>query len=466
MKKYLGIVLVGAIAAFGVGCTDDSSDNGGTGGNGTGNTGGDGGAQANPCQDAGGDGVVLIDGVTVEGVGEIQEDTIFEAGCTFILTREIYVTQGAELEIEAGTEIQGDAQSALIITTEGSIMAEGTAEEPIVFTSSALETEREPGQWGGVVLLGEARLSWGDTTCDGELGECVGSIEGISPDNPRGQFGGNDDSDDCGTLRYVRIEYAGSVFGEDNELNGLTVGGCGSETELSYVQVHRGLDDGIEFFGGTAPLDHAVITIPGDDGLDWDQGWRGTGEFIIVHHANSTSSSPNGIEADNFGDGDNNREPRSAPTITYMTVIGDGRPEGSGIVQRVGTWGVLDEVVVVDFGGAGYDMRNGAWAADGGWPTGIVITNSCFNNNGEDWPVDDNDESDAGGDFFDEPDELGADGLGNFAGLDPELGDVTGAARGGDPDYTVSAEECTGALGENQEKWYEPWTDFPVGAAN
>ena len=273
MNRYIGIVLAGSLVAASAGLVGCGSDGGtgGTGGTaGTGGTGG-GGMVANPCQDNGGSGIVEITS------DEITEDTVFEAACTFILTTETYVV-GAELSIEAGTEIQGDQGSALIVTNTARIDAQGTSAAPILFTSSALPSEAAPGDWGGVVLLGLARLSWGDTTCDGEAGECVGSVEGIAPGNPRGAFGGDDDTHDCGTMQYVRIEYAGFQFGNDNELNGLTVGGCGDQTTLSYIQVHRGLDDGVEFFGGTAPIDHLIVTGPGDDGLDWDQGWRETTE--------------------------------------------------------------------------------------------------------------------------------------------------------------------------------------------
>ncbi|MGB5811111.1 MAG: hypothetical protein WBG86_11310 [Polyangiales bacterium] len=469
MKKYLGLTLATMVLAAGAsvaGCGDDSGS-GGTGGSPDGN---------NPCQDAGGSGEVQI---TVE---EITADQVWESACTFILTQETYVTNGAELTIEAGTQVLGDNQSALVITTEGTISAIGTVDEPIVFTSSRPAAAAQPGDWGGVVLLGTGRLSFGDTPCDGEAGECVGSIEGISPDNPRGAFGGNDDTHDCGTMRYVRIEYAGSVFGDDNELNSLTVGGCGDQTDLSYIQTHRGLDDGVEFFGGTASIDHMIVTGTGDDGLDWDQGWRGDADFVIVHHFASTTSSPNGIEADNNGSGDNNVEPRSAPNVTNATIIGDGRPEGSGVVTRVGTWGVLNGLVVVDFGGAGYDMRNGAWSVAGGWPTGIVVNGSCFDNNSPNYPVDANadplcdpvetdcnDEADAqDGTYFAE-DELLAVAERNNSEADPGLGDFSTAATGGSPppDYSVSNAACQGGLGGvDGDDWTATWTAYPTGAAN
>ncbi|MBT8450588.1 MAG: hypothetical protein KJO40_01350 [Deltaproteobacteria bacterium] len=471
MRKHVRFILASAIAlamAGAVGCSSDGGGGaagaGGSGGTaGTGGSGG-GGIVANPCQDNGGSGEIeILD-------EEITEDTLFEAACTYILTQETYV-RDAEIEIEPGTMVLGDQGSALIVTTTGRIEAAGTAEDPIVFTSSALPSEAAAGDWGGVVLLGLARLSWGDTPCDGEAGECVGSIEGIAPGNPRGAFGGDDDTHDCGTLRYVRIEYAGFQFGNDNELNSLTVGGCGDQTELSYIQAHRGLDDGVEFFGGTAPIDHMIVTGTGDDGLDWDQGYRGTVDDFIIHHFSSTTTSPNGIEADNQGSGDNNVQPRSAPQLTNGTIIGDGRIEGSGVVTRVGTWGTMNGLVVVGFGGAGYDMRNGAWSLAGGWPDGILVENSCFDGNGENYPVDDNDPKDdsvsGGADFFDEPTLL-ADAARNNVEADPGLGDFSTAATGGSPapDYSLSNASCLGAFGgPSGTDWTAGWTAYPEGAA-
>jgi len=460
MTRHLRVLLIVALIAIDASVAGCGSDDGGTGG--TGGTG----LGPNPCQGNGGSGQVEI---TVE---EITQDTLFESSCNYILTRDTYVI-GAEITIEPGTLFGGDQGSALIITATGKINAVGTKDEPIVFTSASLPSEAQAGAWGGVVLLGRARLSWGDTPCNGEAGECVGSIEGISTDNPRGRFGGNDDTHDCGTMRYVRVEYAGAVFGPDNELNGLTVGGCGDQTELSYIQIHRGLDDGVEFFGGTAPIDHVIVTGPGDDGLDWDQGYRGTIDNFIVHHFSSSTTSPNGVEADNYGSGDNNVQPRSAPQLTNGTIIGDGRTEGSGVVTRVGTWGILDGLVVVGFGGKGFDMRNGAWSVAGGWPDGIVVSNSCFDGNGENYPVDEDDAKDssaAGGtaDFFDEPMLLSDAARNNFE-EDPGLGNFSTAATGGSPapDYSLTNDNCLGAFGGTAgADWTADWTAYPVGAAD
>lgn len=458
MRKYMGAILVGAMLAFGPGCGDD--DNGG----GTGGTGGSGG-EIDLCAANGGSGQVLIN------TEEITQDTRLTADCTYVLTREVYVV-GATLSIEAGVTVLGNNGSALIITTSGQIDAQGNASEPIVMTSSRPDGERQTGDWGGLVLLGEARLSWGNEQCDGTAGECVANIEGLPATEGRGEFGGNDDSHDCGTVRYTRIEFAGFRFGQDNELNGLTVGGCGSETTLEYIQVHRGLDDGVEFFGGTADIQYVIVSGTGDDGIDWDQGYTGSVMNFIVHHFAGSSDDPRGIEADNFRD-NNDVEPRSAPQVMNGTLVAtEGTSNQQGIVLRRGTWGQLDGLVVSGWARAGIDIRDGAWDESGGWPTGLLVENSCFNANSPNFPVDSpdcsvadpddcNDESAQNpGTYF--PEDTNMPAQGNLE-VDPGLGDFSGAVDGSaTPDYSVSNGSCAGAFAPSGTDWTTGWTAFPA----
>ena len=312
---------------------------------------------------------------------------------------------------------------------------------------------------------------------------CTRQVEGISGDEPRARYGGDDDAHDCGSLEYVRIEFAGFDLAENDELNGLTVGGCGTQTTLDYIQVHRGLDDAVEFFGGTASISHLVASGMGDDGLDWDTGWRGDADDVIIHHFASSTGSPNGIEADNNEDS-NNTEPRSAPNVTNVTIIGDGSrggtaADGWGIVHRVGSWGVLSGLVVEGFGAGGYDMRNGAWSVPGGWPSGIVVENSCFDNIGPNYPADTNDEAETDEmvcmgncltGLFDEPTQLAdaarsnteaASGL-DFAAIRPAC---TGT---GTPDYAITNTACLGAFGGvgSDNDWTTGWTAYPAGSQN
>ncbi len=163
--------------------------------------------------------------------------------------------------------MKGNADTSLVVTTTARLEAVGTAAAPIVFTSNEPVGQRGPGNWGGIVLLGNAPLNV-------EGGS--ESIEGFPAGAERTVYGGADAAHDFGTLKYARVEFAGFELERDNELNALTVGGCGTGTEIDYVQVHLGADDGVEMFGGTADLRHIVITQPDDDGLDWDFGWTGT----------------------------------------------------------------------------------------------------------------------------------------------------------------------------------------------
>ena len=460
MIKYIGLVLVGAMVAFGAGCGDDSNGTGGTGGTagmgGTGGTGG--GGVVNPIECDSPD-----DPVDLEG--SYTENRTMLSTCTYRLVTETFIESGT-MFIQPGTTIIGNTEGAFIVTTGGRVVAEGTADAPIVFTSSAPVGERSPGDWGGFVMLGTARInsSRGGAACDGEAGNCQANIEGLSTGEARGLYGGNDDAHDCGSLRYVRVEFAGRVVGANNELNSVTVAGCGTETTLSFVQAHRGLDDAFEFFGGKPVSDHLLATGMGDDGLDWDNGYTGTVDQVIVHGFAPATDDPRGFETDN-DENNNDALPRSAPIINYGTVVNTAEASDRGIVNRRGTWGQQSDLIVVGWPNAGYDMRDSGWAEEGGWPTGIFVRDSCFFDNNPNYPVDFNDPEncDPQTDCFPEDTALPEADLGNLE-VDPGIGDISAAETGvGTPDYTITnTAQCTGGTGPDNENWVEGWAAFPA----
>ncbi|MGA9522068.1 MAG: hypothetical protein WBV82_11415, partial [Myxococcaceae bacterium] len=162
--------------------------------------------------------------------------------------------------------------------------------------------------------------------------------------------------------KYARIEFAGFKLLNDSELNGLTVGSCGSNTQLDYIQVHRGTDDGIEFFGGTANLKHAIVSLSEDDGLDWDFGFSGKIQFLVIQQGEEKGN--NGFESDN-NEKEHNAEPRSAPQIWNATLIGRpvGGPEKTiGMTLRRGTAGKLNNFIVQGFKNGAVDVNNSATA--------------------------------------------------------------------------------------------------------
>jgi hypothetical protein len=278
--------------------------------------------------------------------GSITESVVWHTDTHYILNGLVFVENGAILRIEQGAKISGNPGSALVVTRDGNINAQGSKKAPIVMTSAKPVGERQRGDWGGLVLLGNAPVNTGS-----------GHIEGINREDPRGGYGGNADAESCGVLKYVRIEFAGYEISQDNELNGLTLGGCGSGTILSHIQVHMGLDDGIEFFGGTANLKYALISRPGDDGLDWDRGWQGNGQFIIVHQGSDDGD--NGIEADN-NKNDKNAKPRSSPSLSNVTLVGSGDPKIAqrGLLLRRGTGGDLRNFLITGFTSEALDIRD------------------------------------------------------------------------------------------------------------
>ena len=273
--------------------------------------------------------------------GDITGDLTWKGANTYILEGYVFLVSGT-LTIEPGATVKGENGSALTITNDARISAAGTADKPIVFTSN--KSPATAGDWGGVVLLGKAGINvvGGTNAVEGfptSYGDRIVYGGGATPNNAH----------DCGTIKYARIEYAGFLLSPDNELNGLTVGGCGSSTVLDFIQVHLGQDDGVEMFGGTANLNHIVISQPDDDALDWDRGWTGKAQFLIVQQRPGRGDK--GIEADNSNN-DNELLPRSAPEVWNATFIGSNGaatdPQGAFHLRR-GTAGKINNAIVMGF---------------------------------------------------------------------------------------------------------------------
>jgi hypothetical protein len=201
------------------------------------------------------------------------------------------------LTIEAGVRIFGSSGADYLLVNRGSqIFAEGTATDPIIFTSRANingeTTENSQGQWGGIVIAGRAPTAACPVGVTAPNEACVGQIEGTSAN-----YGGNTPADNSGRLRYVQIRYSGFTISTNNELQALTLAGVGSGTTVEYVQAYNSSDDGIEIFGGTVNLRHIVINGADDDGLDTDTGWRGGAQFgIVTQRATTGTGGSRGFE--------------------------------------------------------------------------------------------------------------------------------------------------------------------------
>lgn len=256
--------------------------------------------------------------------GTLDGERRWNADKTYVLEGIVHVPAGARLTIEPGTRVLGRPGSALIVSRGGFLHAKGTASQPIVFTSAQAEGQRQPGDWGGLVLLGGAPINTG-----------TGFIEGFPAGDPRGVYGGNDPGHACGVLEFVRVEFAGYEALANNELNGLTLGGCGSDSVIRSIQVHRALDDGIELFGGTVNLSQILVTQAQDDAIDWDEGWTGNIQFLITQQ---TVAGDNSIEADNNADNPD-AIPRSVPRIYNVTLIGADTGAQRAITLRRGSGG-------------------------------------------------------------------------------------------------------------------------------
>lgn len=239
---------------------------------------------------------------------------------TYILNGFVFVNEGQTLTIEPGTVIkgkpgQGAEASALIVARGAKIMAAGTENQPIIFTAEADNMDINldaRGLWGGVLILGKATTNSSSGT---------GQIEGIPSTEPRGAFGGNDDNDNSGVFKYASIRYGGTNIGANNEINGLTMGAVGRGTEINHVEVVYNADDGFEWFGGTVNTSHLVSAFNDDDCFDYDEGFRGKGQYWFSLQAPGIG--------DKAGEHDGGTDPEDAlpysiPHIYNYTYIGSG----------------------------------------------------------------------------------------------------------------------------------------------
>jgi len=278
--------------------------------------------------------------VTVVVSGNITSDVTWSSDEVFGLDGFVFVDPGVTLTIEPGTVIKGleepsndDNASALIIARDATIIADGTAADPIIFTAEDDDTadpfdldQFQTGLWGGLIILGNAPLNSPESGFNGEFIEEF--IEGIPEDRSLlGAFGGNDPTDNSGIVRYVSIRHGGAELIANEEINGLTLGAVGSGTIVDFVEVYANDDDGIEWFGGNCDVKHAVVAFVADDSYDWDQGFNGRGQFWLSIGANEAGSNRAG-ELDGATSPES-AQPFTIPNVSNVTFIGKGvAPQG------------------------------------------------------------------------------------------------------------------------------------------
>jgi len=258
-------------------------------------------------------------GATTETLsGTISANRTLDASKVYLLQGFVYVASGVTLTIPAGTVIRGDqvSKATLVVVRGAKLIAEGTATNPIVFTSNKAVGSRAPGDWGGIILLGKAL-----NNNPGGTGIIEGGI-----DEAMAVHGGTDAADNSGVLKYVRVEFPGIAYVKDNEINGVTLGSVGSGTTIDYVQVSFSGDDSFEWFGGSVNAKHLVSISNVDDIFDFDNGYSGKIQYAIGQRDPSLADQAgqsNGIESDNSSS-QYSSTPRTRPAISNMTIIGPG----------------------------------------------------------------------------------------------------------------------------------------------
>ena len=289
--------------------------------------------------------------------GPIESDRTLVNTKAYRLSGYVFV-RNSTLTIEPGTFIIGQPgsqpASALVITRTAHIMAAGTRSRPIVMTSSLPFGDRTAGDWGGLILIGQAITNWPGGT---------GYLEGLPPTDDS-LYGGTDDSWSCGTLRYVRVEFAGAPFAPNNEINSFTFGGCGTGTVADHLEATYGFDDHFEWFGGSMNAKYLVGRYGHDDFVDFQIGYRGHIQNVLA--VVNPNNSNRGIEGDN-NETDFTLEPYSSPRMYNITFFGaanlfdQGYDEGTSLAAiwlRRGAKGSYNNMVLENWTGTGIELKD------------------------------------------------------------------------------------------------------------
>ena len=423
-----------------------------------------------------------IVGSIQEFSGDVTSDRTLTNDTQWNLNGRVNVKNGATLTIQPGTFIMGQpGVSLLLITRNGKINARGTKSRPIILTSTLPFGQRNRGDWAGLVLLGKSQVNVGA----GKVGnntDGTSFIEGLVGDDDSLYGGGAtpDLTHDCGTLEYVRVEYAGSILSPNNEINSFTWGGCGTDTVANHLQAKYGLDDTFEWFGGTMNAKHLVGSLSNDDYVDFQLGYAGKIQYTLALQS-PDSKGNRGIEGDN-SEFDAAAVPSSNPTIFNATFIGSGTPgsdEGDnvpGIFLRRGARATINNTVLYRWWAPGVSISDAATQAQADLGNvkmdGVLMFNTNLSTQGAN-----NLDGQLTGYSLDFAKGLKGNGAGkNFTVADPllsnpfEYSDPNFQAMFGSPIFRAGwaappddgffdqSAKFVGAMGD--EDWTEEWTNF------
>lgn len=413
--------------------------------------------------------------------GNINSNAFLTKAKRYLLRGFVNVNPPATLTIEAGTIIYGEKSSkgTLIINRGAKIIADGTANNPIVFTSQQPQGQRGPGDWGGIIIAGYATINvpGGTAVIEGGTGTVYG-----------GGATTNDD-DNSGILRYIRIEYPGIAFLPDNEINGLTMGGVGRGTTIEYIQVNYSGDDSYEWFGGTVNAKYLIACNGVDDEFDTDFGYRGKIQFAFgLRNPNIADiSGSNGFESDNDGTGTFN-SPRTQPWFSNFTIVGPMSDTSATVnpnfrrgahLRRSTQTSIYNSIVMgypvgllIDGAnsanaalGDSLQIRNSIWA---GLRTGNGLTTNASGFNVNTWfnnPAN-------GNRTYIQPSEVGLIDAFNLTNPNPVPTALSPAVSGAsfanarmqDPFFTATS--YIGAFSPTEARWDAMWTNYNPDSTN